>query len=191
VGNFTGKIGTDISSFVVDTTTDSSEESDGRATKTISGNVFEKDSDLGHDEFTVLLSLLGVLLSDNSGLVAEDEDLEDDEGKSDEHESEDLSSSEGGIESSNFVLNSTEVGDSDIAVSGDLHSDESADHGGDGSNEESEGGEGEPVDLSSFVGSPGHVDGTDEDDSEDGAENGEVSVFLNEESVGTLRNKRL
>jgi len=188
VSDFTGKISTDISSFGVDTTTDSSEESDGRATKTISGNVFEKDSDLGHDEFTVLLSLLGVLLSDNGGLVAEDEDLEDDEGKSDEHESEDLSSSEGGIESSDFVLNGTEVGDSDIAVSGNLHSDESTDHRGDGSNEESEGGEGEPVDLSGFVGSPGHVDGTYEDDSEDGAENGEVSVFFDEESVGTILN---
>lgn len=188
VGDFTGKISTDISSLGVDTTTDSSEESDGRASKTISGNVFEKDSDLGHDEFTVFLSLLGVLFNDNGGFVAEDEDLEDDEGKSDEHESEDLSSSESGIESSEFVLDGTEVGGSNIAVSGDLHSDESADHGGDSSNEECEGGEREPVDLSGFVGHPGHVDGTDENNSEDGAENGEVSVFFDEESVGTILN---
>jgi len=178
VGDFTGKISTDISSFGVDTTTDSSEEGDGGATKTVSGNVLEEDSDLSLDEFTVFLGVVLVHLSDDGGLVAEDEDLEDDEGESDEHESEDLSTSEGGIESGELILAGTKVGDSDIGVSSNLHSDESADHGGNGTNEEGDGGVREPANLTGFVGSPGHVDGADEDDSEDGAENGEVSVFF-------------
>jgi len=178
VGDFTGKISTDISSFGVDTTTDSSEEGDGGATKTISGNVFEEDSNLGLDEFTGFLGVIGVLLSHNGWLVSEDEDLEDDEGEANEHEAEDLSTLEGSIESMRNVFSGTEVGGSDIAVGGNLHSDESADHGGNGSDEEGEGGVREPHNFSSFVGFPRHVDGTDEDDSKDGAENSEVGVFF-------------
>jgi hypothetical protein len=40
----TDEIGTNISSFSVDTSTDSTEESDGRSTKSISSNAFEKSS---------------------------------------------------------------------------------------------------------------------------------------------------
>jgi len=178
VSDFTGKISTDISSFGVDTTTDSSEEGDGGATKTVSRDVLEEDSNLSLDELTTSGGFVSVLFNDNVGLVAEDEDLEDDEGESDEHESEDLSTLEGGIESGEFVLSGTKVGDSDIAVGSNLHSDESTDHGGEGSDEEGGGGVREPVELSGFVSFPGHVDGTDEDDSKDGAENGEVGVFF-------------
>jgi hypothetical protein len=70
-----------------------------------------------------------------------------------------------------------------------LHSDESADHGGDGSDEESESGVREPHKLSSLIRGPGHIDGAYKDDTEDGAEDKEVSVFFFEESDGTLENK--
>jgi hypothetical protein len=188
VGDLSSEIGTDISSLGVNTTTDSSEESDGRATETISGDVLEKNSNLVlNSHVSSFISSL-VLFDDNGRLVREDEDLKDDEGKSDEHETEDLTTSEGSIESSVDTLRGTEEGSFDVALSGDLHSDESTDHGGNGSNDESEGGEREPHNLSSLVGSPGHVDGTHEDDTEDGAENSEVSVFFFQESVGTILN---
>jgi len=186
VSDFTGKISTDISGFGVDTTTDSSEESDGGATETVSRDVLEEDSDLSLDGFTSYSGVLGVFCGDDGWLVGEDEDLEDDKGESNESESEDLSTSEGSIESSEFVLSGAEVGSLDIADGGDLHSDETASHGGDGSDEEGKGGVREPHHFSSFVGFPGHVDGADEDDSEDGAENGEVGVFLDQESVGAI-----
>jgi len=186
VSDFTGKIGTDISSFGVDTTTDSSEESDGGATETVSGKVLEEDSDLSLDGFTSSLGLIGVRSGDDRWLVGEDEDFHDDEGESNESESEDLSTSEGSVESSVFVLGGAEVGGLDVTDGSDLHSDETASHGGDRSDEEGEGGVREPHNFSSFVSFPGHVDGADEDDSEDGAEDGQVGVFLDQESVGAI-----
>ena len=53
----TDEIGTNISSFSVDTSTDSTEESDGRTTETVSGNEFEHSSGEDADslfEFVVL-----------------------------------------------------------------------------------------------------------------------------------------
>ena len=58
----TDEIGTDISSFSVDTSTDSSEESDGRTTETVSGNEFEHSSGEDADslfEF-VVFSVVGL-----------------------------------------------------------------------------------------------------------------------------------
>jgi len=58
----TDEIGTDISSFSVDTSTDSTEESDGRTTETVSGNEFEHSSGEDADslfEF-VVFSVVGL-----------------------------------------------------------------------------------------------------------------------------------
>jgi hypothetical protein len=189
VSDFTGKISTDISSLSVDTTTDSSEKGNSGATETVSGDVFEKNSNLRLNEFTTFLGLSSVFCIDNRALVGEDEDLEDDKSESDEHESEDLSTSESNIKSSLNVVASTLVGNFDVSLGSNLHSDESADHGGDGSDEESESGVREPHKLSSLIRGPRHIDGAYKDDTEDGAEDKEVSVFFFEESDGTLENK--
>jgi len=58
----TDEIGTNISSFSVDTSTDSTEESDGRTTETVSGNEFEHSSGEDADslfEF-VVFSVVGL-----------------------------------------------------------------------------------------------------------------------------------
>merc|ERR1740139_1868725 len=68
----------------------------------------------------------------DGGTVAEDEDLEDEEGKSDEHEAEDLSTHEGDLEALDLVIG-TGGRDLVVAVSGDLHADEARDHGSHGS----------------------------------------------------------
>jgi hypothetical protein len=99
-----------------------------------------------------------VHFSDNGWLVSENKDLKYDERKSYEHESKDLTTSEGSIESSVDVLNSAKVSDFDVAFGSDFHSNESAEHGSDASNDKSKSGVREPHGLSSLIRSPGHVD---------------------------------
>jgi len=185
VSNFTGEISTNISSFGVNTTTDSSEESDGGTTEAISGDVLEEHTYLHLNLLATFFGLVGVRFSDNNWLVDEDEDLEDDESKSNEHEAENLSTSESNIKA--FMnVDSTLQGDLDVSVGSNLHSDESAEHGGDGTNNEGESSERERDLVLGLVGHPRHIDGAYEDDGEDGAENGEVSVFFPQESDSTL-----
>jgi hypothetical protein len=129
-----------------------------------------------------------VHFSDNGWLVSENKDLKYDERKSYEHESKDLTTSEGSIKSSVDVLNGAKVSDFDVAFGSDFHSNESAEHGSDASNDESKSGVREPHGLSSLIRSPGHVNGAHKDDTENGAENSEVSVFLFNESVSTILN---
>jgi hypothetical protein len=186
VSNFTSKIGTDISSFSVNTTTDSSEKSDSGTTETISRDVLEEHADLFLDSLTTFFSVVSVSFSDDNWLVDEDEDLEYDEGEADEHVSENLSTSESNIKA--FMDgNSTFQGDFNVGVGSNLHSDKSASHGGDGTNNEGESSERERDLVFGLVRHPGHVDGAYEDDGEDGAEDSEVGVFLLQESDGTLR----
>jgi len=188
VSDLSTQISTANRSLGVNTTTDSSEKGDGGATETISRDVLKQDSNLLLDLFVSFRSSFHVHFSDNRWLVSENEDLEDDERKSNEHESKDLTTSEGSIESSVDVLNGAKVSDFDVAFGSDLHSNESAEHGSDASNDESKSGVREPHGLSSFIRSPRHVNGAHKDDTEDGAENSEISVFFYHESVSTILN---
>lgn len=185
MSNFTSEIGTDISSFGVNTTTDSSEKSDSGTTETISRDVLEEHANLILDSLTTFFSVVSVSFSDNNWLVDEDEDLENDEGEADEHESENLSTSEGNIKSI-MDRSSTFQGDFNVGIGSNLHSDKSADHGSDSTNNEGESCKGERDLVFGLVRHPGHIDGAYEDDGEDGAEDSEVGVFLLQESDGSL-----
>ena len=168
--DFTSEIGTDISGLGVDTTTDSSEEGDGGATETISRDELEE-----------------VLTSSNIGrlkgsLVGEDEDFEDEEGKTNEDKSEDLTTLEGDLESV-VLVNIAKVGCLVVANGCNDHADVTTKHGGGGSNDEGEHGEGES--LVTF--GPWHINGAEDDDREDSAESGESKVFFSQEGDGALK----
>jgi len=171
VSDFTGKIGTDISSFGVDTTTDSSEESDGGATETVS-----------RDELKEMLDLhVGCWVE--GSLVGKDEDLKDEESEADEAESEDLTALEGDNESFESVP-VAKIGGLDVGDGSNDHADVATKHGGAGTDEEGEHGEGEFVLVNILV--PWHVDGTEDNDGEERAEDGQCCVFFFEESDGTF-----
>ena len=163
------EISTDISSLGVDSATDSAEESDSGATETVARDELEQVLDLDRS------------LRVEGSFVGEDEDLEDEESKTDEAESEDLATLEGDLESFESV-DVAEVGGLDVADGGDHHADVAAEHGGTGANDEGEHGEGELV-----VAFPRHVDGAEDDDGEESAEEGECEVLFFEESDGTLK----
>ena len=74
------------------------------------------------------------------------------------------------------------VGSLDVAGGGDHHADVAAEHRGTSADEEGNGGVGEGV-----VGSPGHIDGAEDDDGEKSAEDTKSQVLLLEESDGALR----
>ena len=63
MGDLSSEIGTNISSLGVDTTTDSSEKSDSRATETVARDVFEKNSDLSLN--LLALGTISVKFSNN------------------------------------------------------------------------------------------------------------------------------
>ena len=109
--------------------------------------------------------------------VGEDEDLEDEEGEANKAEAEDLTALEGDLEAIKS-FNVAQVGRLVVADSGDLHANVAAEHASAGSNDEGEHGEGE---LSATFG-PRHVDGTEDEDGKDGAENGKSCVFFFQES---------
>ena len=113
-------------------------------------------------------------------LVGENEDLEDEESEANEAESEDLTTLEGDLESIESV-DVAEIGGLDVADSGNDHADVAAEHGGTSTNEEGHHGVGELA-----FSCPGHVDGAEDDDSEERAEDGESQVLFFEESDGTL-----
>ena len=169
--NLTGEIGTDISSLGVNTTTDSSEESDGGATETVS-----------RDELKEMLDLhVGCWVE--GSLVGKDEDLKDEESEADEAESEDLTALEGDNESFESVP-VAKIGGLDVGDGSNDHADVATKHGGAGTDEEGEHGEGEFVLVNILV--PWHVDGTEDNDGEERAEDGQCCVFFFEESDGTL-----
>ena len=176
VSNLTSEVSTDISSLGVDTTTDSSEKSDGGATETVARDELEELTDLSLDLREV--SRLG---RDNGRLEGEDEDLKDQEGKTDEGEAEDLTALEGNHEAL-FLRRVAKEGGLDVGGGGDFHANETGKHGGDGANEEREGGVGEGERSLS----PGHVDSAEQKDAEQEAEKSEVGVLLSEESDGAL-----
>ena len=115
-----------------------------------------------------------------SGLVGENENLEDEEGEADEDESKDLAALEGDFESSE-LLDVAKVRGLVVADSGDHHADVTTEHGRAGTNEEGDGGVRELG-----IGGPGHVDGAEHEHREDADEDGEGEVFFFEESDGTL-----
>jgi len=167
--DFTSEIGTDISGLGVDTTTDSAEEGNGGATETVSRDELEE-----------------VLTFNNSSrlkgsLVGEDEDLEDEEGKTNEDKSEDLTTLEGDLESV-VLLNVAKVSCLVVCNGGDDHADVTTKHGGGGSNDEGERGEGEG--LVTF--GPWHINGAEDDDREECAESGESKVFFSQEGDGAI-----
>lgn len=178
--NFTSEIGTDISSLGVDTTTDTTEEGDSGTTETVSGDEFEKDLDLMLNLF--LGSLLAKTANDG-GLEDEDKDFQNTEGKTDKDETKDLTTVEGSHET---IIDAVvaKVSDFDVSGGSDHHADVAGEHGGEGTDKEAESGVGE---AGIAVGSlPGLVNGAHEDDGEEDAEDGEVKVFLLEESFGAL-----
>ena len=121
-----------------------------------------------------------------SSLVGKDEDLKDEEGEADEAEAEDLTTLEGDLEA--FILrNVAEVGGLVVANSSDDHADVSAEHAGGGTNDEGEHGEGEFVLVDILV--PGHVNGAEDNDCEERAEDGQSQVLFFEESDGALEKK--
>merc|ERR1719491_2935425 len=130
--NLTGKISTDISSLGVNTTTDSSEESDSGATETVARDELEK---------MLNLHLVGGV---DGSLVRKNEDLENEESEANEAESEDLTALEGD-DGSLESINVAKVGGLDIADGSNDHANVSTKHGGGGSDEEGEHGEGELV----------------------------------------------
>ena len=163
------KISTDISSLGVDTATDTSEESDGGATETVARDELEE----------VSASLL--VFRGEGSLVGEDDDLEDEKGKADEAEAEDLTTLEGNHEAVESI-NVTKIGGLDVAGGGNHHADVAAEHRGTSSNEEGDGGEGEGVRAV-----PRHIDGTENDAGEKSTEDGKSQVLLLEEGDSTLR----
>ena len=177
LADFASEVSTDISSLGVDTTTDSSEESDGGATETVSGNEFEKFTNLSLEEGVSLL-----LTFDDSSLVGEKDDLEDEESHTDEGETEDLTTVEGDLETL-IDVDAGEVGGLDVGVGSDSHANEASSHGGDGTDEEGDSG----VHGEAGLSVEGLVDGANEEDSEEEAEDGEVSVFLLDEGVSALK----
>lgn len=128
---------------------------------------------------------LSVLGGSDSSTVGEDEDLEDEEGEADEHKAEDLATLEGDLEAFE-PIDVAKVGGLDVGGSSGHHADVAASHGGDGTDEESKGGVGEVV-LVSIDELPGHVDGTEDNDSEESTEHSKSAVLFLEESFGTLR----
>ena len=166
--NLAGKISTDIGSLGVDATTDSTEESDSGATKTIA-----------RDELEEMLNL-NLVLRLESGLVGENKDLKNEEGETDEAETEDLAALEGNLEAIESV-NVAKIGGLVVAHGGNDHADVAAKHASAGSNDESEHGVGERVGTV-----PGHVDSAENNHSEEGAENAQSSVLFFQESDSTL-----
>mmetsp|Transcript_26852 Transcript_26852/g.31562 ORF Transcript_26852/g.31562 Transcript_26852/m.31562 type:complete len:361 (-) Transcript_26852:257-1339(-) len=166
------EISTDISSLGVDATTDSAEESDGGATEAVARDKLE---DVG--------SLLPLGGADGSA-VGEDDDLKDEESETDEDEAEDLAALEGNLESLESI-DVAKVGGLHVASGRNHHADVAAKHGGGGADEEGKGGVGEVV-LVAVDLLPGHVDGAEDDDAEQGTEDGESAVLFLQESDGTL-----
>jgi len=107
------EIGTNISGLGVDTATDSAEESNGGASEAVASNKLEVSADeLGSSEVELGLVSGGLelLVEDNiepGGLVDEEDDLEDQEGQTDEGEAEHLTTLEGSHETFLEVLNLT------------------------------------------------------------------------------------
>ena len=120
----------------------------------------------------------------DGGSVAEYEDLQDAQSKTHKAEAEDLTAGEGDLEALADV-DVAEVGDLDVGLGGDDHADVASDHGGDSANDEGHAGVGEgAVGLAS---DPGLVNGQDQDEGENDAEEAEVGVLLPQESLGTLQ----
>jgi hypothetical protein len=176
--NFSSKIGTNISGFGVNTTTDTTEESDGGATETISRDVFEENANLSGSN----TSISGV---HNDGSVDHDENLEEEKGNTNKAETEDLTSDKSNVESSSDVLGSL-CSNLGVGVSCYNHADVSTKHGSSSSDEESHGGHREGDFVSGLIFHPGLVNGTGENDREHSAENSELGVFFLEESFSAV-----
>lgn len=166
--DFTSKISANISSLSVDTTTDTSEESDSGATETVTGDELEEDLDLVLD-----LSLVSLFsnTTEDSGLEDKDKDFEDTESKTDKDEAEDLTTVEGSGEA---IIDAVvaKVSHLDVGGGGDHHTDVASKHGGECTNEEAESSVGEGREVVAFF--PGLVDSAEEDSAEEDAEDGEV-----------------
>ena len=173
LADLASKISTDIGGLGVDTTTDSAEEGNGGTTETVAG---DKLKDVG--------SLLPLGRGNGSG-VGQDDDLKDEESEADEDEAKDLATLEGDLEALEPV-DVAEVGGLDVAGRGHHHTGVATGHGGCSADEESEGSVGEVVGVTIRGDLPGHVNGTEHDGTEKGAEDGKSTVLFLQESDGSL-----
>ena len=169
--NLTGEISSDISGLGVDTATDSSEESDSGASETVA-----------RDELEEVLNTCGISWLKGSS-VGEDEDFEDEEGEANKAEAENLTALEGNLEAIK-LFDVAEVGGLDIADGGNLHADVATEHASAGADDE--GGHSEGERLATL--GPRHVDGTEDEDGKDEAEDGKSGVFFFQESDSALKN---
>lgn len=178
------KISTDISGLGVDTTSDSSEESDGGTSETVSGDELEE----AFGELLCLVVLSGLIkvavinALDGAVVVAEsenpDEHLENQEGESDQAETEDLSASEGSEETGVDVVAALEGGSS-VGVDCNSHANVACQDGSGRTNQVCSGSVWEvsgknSVSLAHFL----PVDGQAEDDGNSGRVDSEVKIFF-------------
>jgi hypothetical protein len=110
------------------------------------------------------------------GLVGNDNDLEDEDGKSNKDESKNLSASESSEETI-VDISAAHEGGSSVGVDGNSHSNVSGSNGGSGSNDVGSGSVWE-VGWSNIRGHLLHVDGNSEEDSEGSREDTKVQIFL-------------
>lgn len=166
--NLTSKISTDISSLSVDTTTDSTEKSNSGTAKTVTGNVLEKFS----NEVRPGKSSHFTLTLKDSRLVGKNNDLKDEKSKTNEGKSEDLTTTESMLETLFFGDVAT-VGGLNVGFGSDHHTNVTSSHGGDSTNPEGNGGK-RGFGGSVVVGGPWDIDGTEEDNTEEEAEDTQV-----------------
>lgn len=118
------------------------------------------------------------------GLVDDHDDLEDEDGKSNEDETEDLSSSESSEETV-VDISAAHEGGSCVGVDSNSHTNVSGSNGSGGSYDE---GGGSVWEVGGFnvVGHLLPINGDTKDDSEDGGEDSEIQIFLSQEANSTL-----
>jgi len=121
--NLTSEVSTNISGLGIDTTTNSTEEGNSGATETVSGNVFEKLSNI----VLPVTNHVAFVGTKDGGFVGKDDDFENEESKTNEGEAEDLTTAESVLET--FVnINVATVSGLNIGGGSDHHTDVTSSH---------------------------------------------------------------
>mmetsp|Transcript_26851 Transcript_26851/g.31559 ORF Transcript_26851/g.31559 Transcript_26851/m.31559 type:complete len:437 (-) Transcript_26851:51-1361(-) len=175
LADLASEISTDVSGLGVDAATDSAEESDGGATEAVAGDDFEELADGIGDVFLVAAEGGG----QHSLAVPDDEELQDEDGETDQAEAEDFAALEGDVEAL-MDARVASPGRPHVAVRRDAHADVAAEHRRDSTDVEGKGGIGEVAGGASTL---LEVDGEVNQDGEEEAEYRQVRVFLLEELV--------
>lgn len=168
-----GKIGTNISSLGVDTTTDTAEESNGAATETEAGNTLEES----------LVSGLVIKVVDL--VVSHDEHVENNKAETAESKAHNTTSAEGSVEGSSPGVSGVHSHDGGAGVTenGDLHAEVSAGNRGESTDDEGEGSEGTLLPLPGIT----NVGGEDEHKGTEHYDKDKADLVLSkEEAVSTL-----